>query len=81
MSFLTHWTLPVTVGTAFFWIALVACGVAQLYILRAVFRVLPALPVSSNVPVPRRWAEVLWAVLPIAGLAAAFWGAWRALSS
>jgi hypothetical protein len=72
------WLTP-PVATTLFWLAVAACGVAQYFIMRAVFRVLPAAPANSEVPVPRRWAEIVQVILPIAGLVALFYGAWRAL--
>ncbi|MDQ8168925.1 MAG: hypothetical protein P3B76_03540 [Gemmatimonadota bacterium] len=72
-------TLPPTVTTALFWSAVVACVIAQLFILRAVFRTLPNLPTSSQVPTPHRLTEIVWVVLPVGGLLAVFVGAWRAL--
>ncbi len=72
-------TLPPVVVTALFWSAVVACVIAQVFILRAVFRTLPNLPTSSQVPTPHRLTEILWVVLPVGGLIAVFVGAWRAL--
>lgn len=72
------WLTP-TLATTLFWASLAVCVVAQYYIMRAVFRTLPAAPTSSDVPAPRRWAEIVQVILPIAGLAALFYGAWRAL--
>lgn len=73
------WLSP-TFATALFWAMVAACGVAQFYIMRAVFRTLPDAPSDSTVPVPRRWVEIVQVILPIAGLAAVFYGAWRALA-
>lgn len=73
--------LPPAVATALFWLAVVCSVVAQLFILRAVFRMLPASPVSPDVPAPRRWVEIVWVILPVGFLAAAFVGAWRAMTS
>jgi hypothetical protein len=56
-----------------------ACVIAQWFILRAVFRTLPLLPSSSQVPTPHRLTEILWVVLPVGGLVALFVGAYRAL--
>ena len=71
-----------------FWIAAASCAVAQVFILRAVLRVVVQ-PVSnsegdrsssaSHVPVPRRSLEILWAILPFFFLAAAFVAAWRVM--
>jgi len=63
-----------------FWGAVVCCVVAQLFIMRAVVRVLPprsASPDASNVPMPHRLQEIAWAILPAFLLLAAFVGAWR----
>lgn len=79
MSFLT-WTMSPALASAIFWGAVVICAVAQLFILRAVFRTLPV-PSSPHVPAPRRWAEILWAIVPMLGLVAVFLGAWRLLPS
>lgn len=62
-----------------FWVSVGACIIAQFYILRAVFRTLPAAPASDSVPAPIRWAEVFWVIIPVFALAGALWGAWRAL--
>jgi hypothetical protein len=72
-------SLPPAVVTALFWSAVVACVIAQLFILRAVFRTLPILPSSAQVPTPHRLTEILWVVLPVGGLIAVFVGAYRAL--
>ena len=79
MSFLT-WTLSPALASGTFWAMVVICAVAQLFILRAVFRTLPA-PSSPHVPAPRRWAEIVWAIVPMVGLVAVFVGAWRLLPS
>jgi hypothetical protein len=74
-------SLPPAIGTLLFWAAVLACCVAQWFIMRAVFRTLPTAPAHSDVPVPRRWAEIVQVILPIAGLVALFYGAWRAMHS
>jgi len=79
MSF-SMWTMSPALASGIFWVAVVICAVAQLFILRAVFRTLPA-PSSPDVPAPRRWAEIAWAILPMLGLVAVFLGAWRLLPS
>ncbi|MEQ1692438.1 MAG: hypothetical protein ABMA00_14190 [Gemmatimonas sp.] len=60
-----------------FWIAATACVVAQFFIVRAVWKVLPSVTGAPNVPIPRRALEVLWVLLPIVLLVGAFFGAWR----
>ncbi len=65
-----------------FWASVVSCAVAQLFILRAVFRTLPPRSPSAdapNVPMPHRLQEIVWAILPAFLLAAAFIWAWRAM--
>lgn len=76
---------------AIFWIAVAACAVAQIFILRAVFRVTPAgvAPGSSasstpdgesvSVPKPHRLTEIVWVVLPVVLLVLAFVLAWRTM--
>lgn len=76
---------------AIFWIAVAACAVAQIFILRAVFRVTPAGVAagsatsstpdgeSVSVPAPHRLTEIVWVVLPIVLLVLAFVLAWRVM--
>lgn|SRR5690349_4658870 len=81
--------LSPTFSDAIFWVAVASCAVAQIFILRAVFRVTPATPSGStastpegeavSVPTPHRLTEIVWVVLPIALLALAFVGAWRTM--
>lgn len=74
-----------------FWTAVASCAVAQIFILRAVFRVTPQ-GTSANgstssapegeavsVPTPHRLTEIVWVILPIVLLTLAFVGAWRAM--
>ena len=62
-----------------FWIGAVACAVAQIAILRAVFS--PRLNVESQTTMPHssRGAEILWAVIPAIGLAVLLAATWRAV--
>jgi len=63
-----------------FWVSVVCCAIAQLFILRAVVRTLPPRSASAdapNVPMPHRAQEIAWAILPAFLLAGAFYGAWR----
>lgn len=78
-----------------FWIAVASCAVAQIFILRAVFRVTPpATTIGStangltssapegemvSVPTPHRLTEIVWVILPVALLVLAFVGAWRVM--
>lgn len=72
-------TISPTVAKTLFQIGVAACAIAQFFILRAVFRTLPAAPASDSVPSPIRWAEVFWVIIPVFALAGALWGTWRAL--
>jgi hypothetical protein len=60
-----------------FVVAAVLCLVAQFFILRAVWRVVPSETGSPSVPMPRRASEMAWAILPTVLMIAAFAGAWR----
>ena len=62
-----------------FWIAAAECVIAQWFILRAVWRVIPSVTGAPNVPMPKRASEIAWAILPALLLAAAFVGAWRTM--
>lgn len=59
--------------------AAVSCLVAQYFILRAVWRVVPAETGSPSVPAPRRASEMAWALLPAVLIVAVFVGAWRTM--
>ena len=61
-----------------FWVAVVLCAVAQLFILRSTLVARPA-PVDRQVPSARRSVEVLWAVVPAVALALVFYFTWRAM--
>ncbi|MEI6739250.1 MAG: hypothetical protein WCK74_02970 [Gemmatimonadaceae bacterium] len=73
--------LPGPVADMLFWAAVVACALAQLFIVRAVWRVLPPVPApdgaDAQVPAPRRAQEMAWALLPALLMALLFVGAWR----
>ncbi len=71
-------TVPGPLLLALFWFAVAACAVAQFFILRAVWRVVPSVTGSPDVPAPRRAPEMAWALLPTLLVAALFIGAWRA---
>jgi hypothetical protein len=76
-------TLSPAVARALFWGLVIACVIAQVLIVRGLFRADPAgaSPNASRegVPTPRHAMEVAWAILPIVGLIATFVGAWRLL--
>ena len=71
------------VATVLFWIAAVACVVAQAAILRSVLRVMraasarraPDAPVSRARPL----VELMWALLPAVALVAVLAATWRSL--
>ena len=71
--------LPPGVAAALFWASVVACLVAQGFIIRAALRAEVPPPSGTQVPAPHRGAEVAWAVLPVVALVAVWLGAWRAL--
>ncbi len=64
---------------ALFWGCATLCVIAELLIVRAVFR--PALDTSAaDVPHSSRGTEIVWSVLPIFALGAIFWAAWKVLA-
>lgn len=82
--------LPQNIYDAVFWIAVASCAVAQIFILRAVFRVTPGNTGTSStssapegesvsVPTPHRLTEIVWVILPVVLLTLAFVGAWRVM--
>lgn len=71
--------LPSPVLDVIFWIAAAACVVAQWFIIRAVWRVIPSATGAPNMPTPRRAQEIAWAILPALFLLAAFAAAWRSM--
>jgi len=67
---------------AAFWVAAVACAVAQLAIVRSVFVARAPADGPDGVPRPaavRRAPEVAWAVVPALALAAVLALTWRAM--
>lgn len=62
-----------------FWVAALACAVAQLAILRAVFVPRQTVDVPTTIPQLPRGTEILWAVIPAVGLAVLFAATWRAI--
>ncbi len=71
--------LPSPVAGALFWVGVVACVVAQYFIIRAVWRAVPSVTGSPDVPSPHRGMEIAWAILPAVLIVAVFLGAWRVL--
>lgn len=71
--------VPAPVLDALFWTAAIACAVAQYFIVRAVWKVIPSGTSSPDVPAPRRAMEIMWVLLPVVLLAGAFVGTWRHL--
>ena len=72
--------MPGLLHVTLFWVAVVACAVAQWFILRGVLRTAPDGAVSPNVRTPNRATEIFWAILPAFFLVAAFLYAWRAMN-
>ena len=60
-----------------FWIAVIACAIAQLGIFRAVFS--PQREQPTTIPSSSRGAEILWAVIPAIALVALLGATWRAI--
>ena len=73
--------VPSTALDVLFWTAAAACAVAQFFIVRAVWKVIPSGTSSPDVPAPRRALEIMWVLLPVLLLAGAFAGTWRHLRS
>ena len=71
--------MPSPFSDVVFWTSVVLCVVAQFGILRSVFAPREAPPPRAGLPVPRRVAEVIWAVVPAVGLAALLLLTWRAI--
>lgn len=71
--------MPMPVRDGLLIVAAVSCVVAQYFILRAVWRVVPSETGSPSVPAPRRASEMAWALLPTVLLLAAFALAWRTM--
>jgi hypothetical protein len=83
--------MSIPLSDAIFWIAVAACAIAQIFILRAVFRVTPAGVAAGSatssspegervsVPAPHRLTEIVWVVLPVVLLVLAFVMAWRVM--
>lgn len=75
--------MSAVVGEAIFWIAVVSSVIAELAILRAVFRARtadPSVPPTGRaLPRVRYGAEILWAVIPALFLALVLALTWRAI--
>ncbi len=77
--------MSVAVYDTLFWVAVAACAVAQLFILKAVF--FPAPPpmagpaadgrAAGRLRAPSRPLEMAWVVLPVIALVAVFVWAWQ----
>jgi heme/copper-type cytochrome/quinol oxidase subunit 2 len=69
-----------TVADAIFWVAVVACAIAQLAITRSVLGARrPELPADARVVPPRRSTELAWALIPALALAGVLALTWRTL--
>ncbi len=63
-----------------FWLAVGCCVVAQAAILRATFRThARRADVGAGIPRPRRFVEIVWAVVPAIALAIVLVVTWRAV--
>ena len=72
--------MTLSLADAIFWIAVVACGVAQIGILRATVAARPAAPTAAPAHRPAtRLEEALWVVLPVIALAGVLYLTWQAL--
>ena len=71
--------MPSSLANAIFWVAVVACAVAQGFIVRGALRVAAAPQLEGRVPVARRRMEIAWAVLPVVALALVLAATWRAM--
>ena len=68
------------VADAVFWIAVVACAVAQVAITRSVLVARqPELPAGARVAPARRPAELAWALLPALAVAGVLVLTWRTM--
>ena len=67
---------------AIFWIAVAACSIAQIAIVRSVFISPARVDEAAGAGSPgRRLSEIAWAVLPGVALAVLFVYTWRAMHS
>jgi hypothetical protein len=64
---------------ALFWGSGALCVIAQVMILRAVFRPSWDASLTADVPHSPHRMEILWGVLPAFALGALLWAAWKAL--
>jgi len=64
---------------AFFWVAVLSCLAGQAMILRSTIRARAHVPRARGLATPRFAAELAWAILPAAMLAATLALTWRAL--
>ena len=64
---------------AVFWVAVVCCAVAQLFILRAALATRSATAAAASLPPIRRAVEVVWVLVPAVALALVFAATWRAM--
>ena len=64
-----------------FWLAAVCCAVAEVAILRTVWRTHPQPASPGDAPRSKRAMEIAWALLPAVALVTVFFFTWRALRS
>ena len=78
-----------SVSEAIFWVAVVCCAIAELFILRLAFAArgwrrgaadaAPDGRAAESLPPVRRAAEIVWAVVPAVALAFVLAATWRAM--
>ena len=71
--------MPPVLSDAIFWVAVVCCLVAELFILRSVFAMRDAGAREGALPRVRRPMEMVWAVVPAVALALVLAATWRTL--
>ena len=62
-----------------FWVAVVCCVVAEIAILKATATGRYVPPADPALPVVRRPAEIVWAIVPAVVLAIVLWMTWAAI--
>lgn len=62
-----------------FWLSAVCCAIAQVFIIRSIRGTRHVPEPSAHVPRSRDAVELVWAVLPAAGLIVLFLFTWRAI--
>jgi heme/copper-type cytochrome/quinol oxidase subunit 2 len=72
--------MSLTAPSITFWLAVLACFVAQIAIIRAAISApMTVRNDSASMPMPRRASEVAWTIVPAIGLAVLLVFTWRAV--